>query len=81
MWRTCPHGAFAKMRDVVEAAAGVNLVSEQNFFEHQFVLPSFESWSSPLAKSNRKRKVRSGSRCMKKRKALHEAAVLAESGS
>ena len=69
------------MRAVIEAAFGAALVREQNFFEHDFVLPSFESWNSPLASSSRKRKRRSGSRGAVKRKAFQEAAVPAEPGS
>ena len=74
-------GAFARMREVIETAFGRPLVIGQNYFEHDFVLPSFETWNSPLAKSTRKRKVRSGSRGAAKRKACHAAAVPAESGS
>ena len=74
-------GAFAKMREVIETAFGRPLVVGQNYAEHDFVLPSFETWNSPLAESTRKRKVRSGSRGAAKRKAFHAAAVPAESGS
>jgi hypothetical protein len=74
-------GAFAMMREVIEMVFGSKLVRGQNFFEHDFVLPSFETWNSPLAKSTKKRKMRSGSRGTAKRKAFQVAAVPTESGS
>ena len=74
-------GAFEKMFQVIRAATGKDLVRGKNLHYHDFVLPSFESWRSPLSMSTMTRKRRSGSRGAKRKKALHDASVLAESES
>ena len=70
-------GAFEKMYEVIRAVTGKDLVRGQNLHYHDFVLPRFESWKSPLSKLTKKRKLRSGSRGASRKKAFQDASVRA----
>jgi hypothetical protein len=67
-------GAFSAMYDVIREATGSQLSDESLVEWHDFTLPDFSTWDSPLGQP-RKRNYRSGSRGAKRRKkASHGAA-------
>lgn len=74
-------GAFGRMVEVIEEATDVPIVLDEaraNLFKHVFVLPKFETWTSPLCYLPRRRS-RSGSRGAKRRKISNGASVQASS--